>query len=195
MKTIMKTPSKTKDMAYYLSLPYVVEIAPIPEDEGGGYVACIPLLGRYSAVGDGETPEEAYADLMEARSTLIEEWLRRGIAIPEPQTAEEEALPSGKLSLRLPRSLHAQVNRQADQEGVSINAYITAGLAQAVAGNTFGHQINRLEQALERVATLASPTPQWTEKANVSYTYNNSFSTTKPARPGMPVGEGHTRAS
>ena len=154
MKTIMKIPTRTKDkdLAYYLSLPYVVEIAPIPEDEGGGYVACIPLLGRYSAVGDGETPEEAYADLMEARSALIEDWLRRGVAVPEPKSDEEEALPSGKLSLRLPRSLHAQVNRQAEQEGVSINAYITAVLAQAAAGGAFGRARNGMAPTSRRAA-------------------------------------------
>lgn len=152
MKTMMKTPTRTKDLAYYLSLPYVVEIAPIPEDEGGGYVACIPLLGRYSAVGDGETPDAAYANLMEARSALIDEWLRRGVAVPEPKSDEEDVLPSGKLSLRLPRSLHAQVNRQADQEDVSINAYITAVLAQAVAGNAFGRQRNRLNSLRDSVS-------------------------------------------
>ena len=33
-----------KDLNYYLSLNYASEISVIPEDEGGGYLACIPLL-------------------------------------------------------------------------------------------------------------------------------------------------------
>lgn len=31
-----------KDFNYYMSLNYPVEISVIPEDEGGGYFACIP---------------------------------------------------------------------------------------------------------------------------------------------------------
>jgi hypothetical protein len=53
----------TKAFAYYLSLPYAIEIRPLSDMEGGGFHAIIPRLGRYSAVGDGETAEAAYADL------------------------------------------------------------------------------------------------------------------------------------
>ena len=47
-----------KDFNYYMSLNYPVEISVIPEDEGGGYFACIPLLP--GCMTDGETFEEAY---------------------------------------------------------------------------------------------------------------------------------------
>ena len=74
----------TKNLAYYLVLPYAVEILPISSGEGGGYTACIPCLGRYSAVGDGETPEAADTDLRAALPSLLTGWLAQGIAIPEP---------------------------------------------------------------------------------------------------------------
>ena len=129
-KKTSKAESLSKNAAYYLSLPYPVEIIPIPHQEGGGYNACVPLLGRWTAVGDGDTPEEAYADLRAALPSLIEDWIGRDFPIPEPGMEQGEA--SGKLSLRLPKTLHAQAAQAAAQEGVSINQFITVTLAQAL---------------------------------------------------------------
>ena len=130
----------TNDLAYYLSLPYAVEIRPLPDADGGGFHACIPRLGRYSAVGDGETAEEAYADLRAALPSLISGWLTRGVSVPEPDATPEEAaaLYSGKLALRVPKSLHARVAARARREGVSINQFIATTLAQEV-GSSPGH--------------------------------------------------------
>lgn len=125
----------TKDLAYYLSLPYAVEILPIPDGEGGGYAACIPRRGRFSAVGDGETPEAAYADLRDALSSLIADWLAQGVAIPEPGEEAPATAYSGKLALRVPNSLHARVAARARREGVSINQFIATNLAQEVGAN------------------------------------------------------------
>lgn len=121
-----------KDLQYYLSLPYSVEITQIPEDEGGGYTACIPELGRWSVVGDGDDPNEAFNNLRAAMAEVIEEWLDKGQRIPEPRNAANE-LPSGHLTLRIPRSLHAQVNELAREEGTSINQYLLNIIAQAAA--------------------------------------------------------------
>lgn len=125
-------PSRAKDLAYYLSLPYAVEILPIHEEEGGGYNACIPRLGRYSAVGDGDTPEAAYADLRAALPSLVTTWLTQGVTVPEPGEAAPESAYSGKLALRVPKSLHARVAARARREGVSINQFIATTLAQEV---------------------------------------------------------------
>lgn len=49
--------------------------------------------------------------------------------------AYDEAKPavhSGKLLLRMPQSLHADLARAAEREGVSLNAFISAALAGAV---------------------------------------------------------------
>jgi HicB family len=39
---------------------------------------------------------------------------------------------SGRLLLRMPRSLHSELARAAEREGVSLNAYITSALAATV---------------------------------------------------------------
>jgi hypothetical protein len=42
---------------------------------------------------------------------------------------------SGRLLLRMPRSLHEELARASDREGVSLNQFITSALAAAVAWN------------------------------------------------------------
>ena len=135
MKTKSAGGTSQKDAAYYLSLPYRVEVSPISLAQGGGYSACIPLLGRWSAVGDGETAAEAIADLQAHLPGLIEQWLHDGVAVPEPPGASETL--SGTLSLRLPKTLHAEVAQVAAEEGVSINQFILAATAKAV-----GHRLS-----------------------------------------------------
>jgi hypothetical protein len=44
-----------------------------------------------------------------------------------------ESLPSGKLLVRMPRTLHAELARAADEEGVSLNQFIIGALTGAVA--------------------------------------------------------------
>ena len=62
-------------LEHYLSLDYPVEIKRIDESLGGGFSASIPYLGSQAFVGDGETPQEAYDNLMSAKAELFEEYL------------------------------------------------------------------------------------------------------------------------
>lgn len=43
-----------------------------------------------------------------------------------------EPLPSGKLLVRMPRTLHAELAHAADEEGVSLNQFIIGALTGAV---------------------------------------------------------------
>ena len=113
-----------------MDLPYTIEVTRIPSSEGGGFEASIPLLGRYSAVGDGDTPDEAVADLMDHLPALLARWLEQGIAIPEP--VEEAKAIGGSILVRLPKSLRSKIAAVADREGVSLNSFVTATLAEAV---------------------------------------------------------------
>jgi len=75
-----------KDLNYYLNLRYTIELIPIPEEDGGGWRAVIPELGRYAFVGDGDTIEEALAQLEEVKRDYFEDWYKKGIEIPEPES-------------------------------------------------------------------------------------------------------------
>ena len=64
----------------------------------------------------------------------VDRWVRdaraAGREVPPPGAA---AAHSGKLLVRMPRSLHAELVRASDREGTSLNAYIVAALSASVA--------------------------------------------------------------
>ncbi|RJX21853.1 MAG: type II toxin-antitoxin system HicB family antitoxin [Ammonifex sp.] len=90
----------------------------IPEDDL--WVAAVPELPGCTT--HGETKAEALANIEEA----IEEWVataqEKGWPIPAPRTGLEEY--SGRFVVRLPKSLHRQLVRLAEEEGVSLNQYV-----------------------------------------------------------------------
>lgn len=50
-----------------------------------------------------------------------------------PERREERSKsPSGRLLLRMPAELHAELARAAEREGVSLNAFITSSLASRI---------------------------------------------------------------
>ena len=118
-----------KTLEYYLSLDYPVEVHKIDDDLGGGYVATIPELGSQAFVGDGETPQQAYENLMAAKAELFEEYLKEGLPIPEPAEESEHEDYSGKLVLRMPRELHARLARAARENDTSLNQFIVYALS------------------------------------------------------------------
>jgi predicted RNase H-like HicB family nuclease len=74
-----------QDLKYYLSLRYIIEIFPIPKEDGGGYCASMPYdFGILGIVGDGETIEEALEDLEDCKRRRFEHYIENNIEIPEP---------------------------------------------------------------------------------------------------------------
>ena len=51
-----------------------IEIESIPEEDGGGFTAYIPELGRYTIVGDGQTKEKAVESLQKIKEIMFKEW-------------------------------------------------------------------------------------------------------------------------
>ena len=82
-----------KDLAYYEGLAWDVWIERDLRANGSvNYVARHPEFGSISGpLGTGATPEEAMADLREARRALITLMLERGDLIPEPQPVRSGA--------------------------------------------------------------------------------------------------------
>ncbi len=52
------------------ALEYAVLLSPLPADDGGGFVATVPDLP--GCMSDGETPEEALANVQDAIECWIE---------------------------------------------------------------------------------------------------------------------------
>lgn len=51
---------------------------------------------------------------------------------PERARSERTGTHSGRLLLRMPEELHAELSRASERKGVSLNAFITSTLASAV---------------------------------------------------------------
>jgi antitoxin HicB len=111
----------------YLELPYTIAIVHDHDDEGNaGYVAEVKELP--GVISQGETIEEAAASVRDAMVGWISIAMEDGIDIPEPRDIDAY---SGRFLLRLPRSLHADLARHAEEEGVSLNQYVATTLAHA----------------------------------------------------------------
>jgi antitoxin HicB len=111
----------------YMELPYTIEITRDRDDQGTeGYVAQIKELP--GCMSQGATIEEAVTSIQDAMAGWLSVALQDGVEIPEPR---EFASFSGRFLLRLPRGLHAELSRQAEDEGTSLNQYVLALLAGA----------------------------------------------------------------
>lgn len=113
-----------KNIDYYMGLNYPVAIERISEEDGGGFFASIPLLP--GCMSDGETLEEAYGNIEDAKKEWLRSMLERKMNIPEPADQEEF---SGKFLVRLPKSLHRTLAQISKREGVSLNQYVASALA------------------------------------------------------------------
>ncbi len=146
-----------KNLEYFMRLNYVIEIQQIPEAEGGGYEACIPLLGRKACRGDGETIEEAIEDLLGVKKYILEARISQNKPIPEPQSVEA-AFPSGRLLLRIPPSLHKEIALDAKASGESINRNIQRKLESAFAYKELKAEIFRLSNKIEALSQTVETT-------------------------------------
>jgi len=114
-----------KGLDYYLELPYRIIIYPAQE---GGYVVEIPELP--GCLSQGDTIEEAYTMIQDAKISWLESALEDGIDIPEPGRGIDEF--SGKINIRIPKSLHRTLAEKAKEEKVSLNQYISYKLSQGL---------------------------------------------------------------
>jgi len=111
----------------YVELPYHITLVQDGDDGGGKWIAAAEELPDCTSRGD--SAEEAIGGLKDAMATWISAALKEGRDIPEPRT---EASHSGRLLLRMPRTLHAALTKAAERENVSLNQFITDSLASVV---------------------------------------------------------------
>ena len=104
---------------------YPFEMRPLSAEEGGGWLITFPDLP--GCMSDGETPEEALTNGRDAVAAWIDAMHEAGRELPAPG---EPA--SGKFIARIPKSMHARLSARAQQEGVSMNALVSAFLAESL---------------------------------------------------------------
>lgn len=146
-----------KNLDYYLSLNYPVEVIQIPIDEGGGYSACIPLLGRNAFIADGEALDEALSNLQSLKEESFKRMIENGIPIPEPVQEIEENY-SGKFLTRVPKELHRILVQRAKQNNSSLNQYlqyiITVGLTSSSFDEVVDTYCNKFDNIISEMKNV-----------------------------------------
>lgn len=107
-----------------LNKAYARRVTP---DPSGGYVVTVSEFP--GCVAEGETADEAISNFNQVATSWIESALHQNYPIREP--LDFEGL-SGKIALRIPRSLHRDLAEMADLEDVSINQLIVSSIASYV---------------------------------------------------------------
>lgn len=128
---------------------YKIEIRSLSEEDGGGYLATFAELGRM-ITGLGDTREVALADLMASLPVLKKSFKEAGDAMPAPEVASPWQDFSGRVTLRIPKMLHSQLDRQAKAEDSSLNGYMSLLLQAGATAHDCGNSI---------VATTAESDP------------------------------------
>jgi predicted RNase H-like HicB family nuclease len=103
-------------------------------EEDEGFIAVASDLPGCSAFG--ETQHEALTELQSAIGAWIEAARAAGNPIPDPSQPAAENIYSGKILVRMPKSLHAQLARAAKTEAVSLNQHIVFLLTWAATHRT-----------------------------------------------------------
>lgn len=109
----------------YLRQPYARII--VPEDDGSYRGEIMEFPG---CIANGEDAASALYSLEGVASAWITSALESGQPIPDPIELSSDF--SGRLALRIPRSLHKKAAWYAEREGVSLNQFILYSLAESV---------------------------------------------------------------
>ncbi len=95
--------------------------------EDGAFLAWVPDLP--GCMADGETDAEALREVEVVTQAWVESMLMHGDPVPEPTPILEY---SGKLLVRMPKTLHQRLIERAELEGVSANQLAVALLAKGL---------------------------------------------------------------
>lgn len=141
---------------------YKLVITPLPLEDGPGFIARYEELGL-SVRGVGATQAEALADLEDlALDVLADEELTQ---LPSPLGEAPWADYSGRVTLRMPKMLHAKVDRQANEQGVSLNQWICHVLESATsvidAGLEFGAATHVAPTIIAEIESLRETIDGW----------------------------------
>ncbi|MGH2444713.1 MAG: toxin-antitoxin system HicB family antitoxin [Candidatus Limnocylindria bacterium] len=116
-------------------------------EEDGSWSLTVPSLPGLVVVG--ETFGEAWGEMPKVIDLWVEAARDGGQVIPPPDKDSVDRSYSGKLMLRMPRTLHAGLARLARSEGTSINMLCVTALTEAVSRRAETVSENRPRAVIE----------------------------------------------
>ena len=117
----------------YLKEPYARIL--ILEETGEFSAEILEFPGCYAF---GNSPDEAFAMLEDVAKSWIESELAHGKEIPPPSESHRF---SGRIALRLPKSLHRLATIMAKQDGTSLNQFLMSAISARVGAEDLYNRI------------------------------------------------------
>ena len=115
----------------YMKLDYSFIVVPFKDEGFSGFRAFLLDIPAIESIG--ATPEEALSDLNEVKKEWIAFALEKGIAIPKPEIDFPETMKySGRVTLRIPKTLHRQAAERALLNGVSLNSFLNEAIMRGM---------------------------------------------------------------
>ena len=113
-----------------------------------GTVAELPHVTTFE-----KSAEEAYSLAIEAIESLYESAIEDGRPFPVPHSHTESSEYSGRLTLRMPKWLHAQLDSHAEADGISLNQYLITILA---ASGSINALVREASETINRINVNAN---------------------------------------
>lgn len=105
-----------------------------------GFVYAVKYFDFPNIVGFGETIEEAIKEADGNLCYYIQYCKEKGIEIPEPSVHEELEV-SGKVTLRMSKTLHKHTIERATKEGVSLNSLLCEAISNYIYSKNVAEKI------------------------------------------------------
>ncbi|MDP2277846.1 MAG: type II toxin-antitoxin system HicB family antitoxin [Nitrospirota bacterium] len=128
-----------RDLKYYKDLKYRMAVEFHPEDSA--YFVKFPDLS--GCIADGKTPEEAVKKALVVKDEWLAVAIESGWKIPEPSVLIET---SGRITLRLPKTVHEKLVDKAEQEEVSLNQLILNYVAEGLERTSIKKSIEQISE-------------------------------------------------
>lgn len=113
-------------------------------------------------VGQGETLDEAIAELQLNEEEWLDTAIECGIPIPEV-SVELPSEYSGKFMTRVSPRVHKEAVENATREGISLNQYVNNAIVTMNASNT---TLNAIQNVIDDLKTMIAPSTQAWKSTN-----------------------------
>jgi len=162
---VKRETKEQKGIEYYMQLPYSILLHEV-EDEGVKYwIAEVTELPGCKS--HGSTVEEAVKSVEEAKKDWILDSLKEGEEVPTPVERDRY---SGRMLVRMSRSLHRSLALIADAEKLSLNQLIVTMLAKEAG------RLNVLNRVEDKVDSLLQKIDHVLEEEGVRIPFSRSLS-------------------
>ena len=138
-----RSAKEQKGIEYYMGLPYSILLHEIKEDGEKYWIAEVPALPGCKS--HGSNVEEAVKSVEEAKKDWILDSLKEGEGVPIPVERDRY---SGKILVRMSRSLHRSLALIAEAEKLSLNQLIVTILAKEAGRLSV---LNRVEDKVDNL--------------------------------------------